>query len=187
MCSESGKLSKLKIIAGGEEMVRLRSYKRSDADYLKRWIVNERFCHQWGAKNFRYPLDDLQLNNYADFLESSENDFSFMALNETDGLPIGHIKIGRIDFSKFQGVLQFVLIGDRKYRGKGYGKEMLRLTKVYAFEILKLKRLLLGVFTNNESALKFYESIGFQIVKHHEKFYKYKKEIWDVFDMEVEK
>ena len=47
-------------------------------------------------------------------------------------------------------------------RGKGYGKEMLRLGIKFAFEVYKAKRVSLGVFENNPSAYYCYKSVGFK-------------------------
>lgn len=46
----------------------------------------------------------------------------------------------------------FVIVDD-KLRGKGFGKEMLQLAIKYAFELLKVERITLGVFANNQNAL----------------------------------
>lgn len=46
-------------------------------------------------------------------------------------------------------------------RGKGYGKEMLRLGIKYAFDS-GAKRVSLGVFENNPSAYYCYKSVGFR-------------------------
>lgn len=41
----------------------------------------------------------------------------------------------------------FVIVDDIK-RGQGYGKEMLQLALKYAFEVLKVNKVTLGVFEN---------------------------------------
>ena len=57
----------------------------------------------------------------------------------------------------------FVIVDDAK-RGQGYGKEMLKLALEFAFEILKVKTVNLGVFENNPSAYHCYKSAGFKDV-----------------------
>ena len=56
--------------------------------------------------------------------------------------------------------LGFVIV-DSKKRGMGYGKRMLEAAIKYAFEILRAEKLTLGVFENNEAALRCYKSVGF--------------------------
>lgn len=54
----------------------------------------------------------------------------------------------------------FVIVNPDK-RGKGYGKEMLRLGLKFVFEIYGAKRASLGVFENNLSAYYCYKAVGF--------------------------
>lgn len=64
-------------------------------------------------------------------------------------------------------------------RGRGYGKEMLRLAIKYAFEILKVEKITLGVFENNMSAYHCYKSVGFQDVElEADEYYHVMDEDW---------
>ncbi|MBO5579529.1 MAG: GNAT family N-acetyltransferase [Prevotella sp.] len=56
----------------------------------------------------------------------------------------------------------FVIVDDSK-RGMGYGKQMLRLAIDYARRELDAKRITLGVFCDNISAVECYKSVGFRI------------------------
>ncbi len=158
-------------------MLRLRSYKQSDCVFLQKWITDDRFCHQFCANNFSYPLDELQMEKYYNLLCKSDTDFAFMAIDENEKV-IGHIKIGKIDFEKNQGGLQFVIIEDSS-RGKGYGKEMVRLAIEYAFQTLKLSQIFLTVFAFNKSAVDCYLSVGFKEMRYNKKGYPYNGELWD--------
>ena len=56
----------------------------------------------------------------------------------------------------------------------------------YAFEILKAKKVTIGVYENNPPARACYQSLGFQEVlqeQHH--VLKYKDEEWKVIEMEI--
>lgn len=46
--------------------------------------------------------------------------------------------------------------------GQGHGKELLKLTLAYAKYELNLRKIFLYVTDNNDRAIKFYESVGFQ-------------------------
>jgi diamine N-acetyltransferase len=48
-------------------------------------------------------------------------------------------------------------------KGRGYGRQCLRLVKAYCFDTLHFHRLWLDVFENNEKALHLYTSEGFRI------------------------
>ena len=71
------------------------------------------------------------------------------------------------------------VIVDGNIRGKGYGTEMLRLGMKYAFEILGVEKITIGVFENNSRAHACYKKVGFhdtEIVK---------KAPWNVVEMEI--
>lgn len=78
------------------------------------------------------------------------------------------------------------IIVDASKRGKGYGKEMLRLALQYAFESVKASKVSLGVFANNPSAYYCYRSVGFQELPQREE-YTIRGESWECIMMEVEK
>ena len=83
-----------------------------------------------------------------------------------------HLSVRRIDNNKLMGhMLCFGLNNPNKVlefrrfttmeKGKGFGREALRLLKKLCFEQLKFHRLWLDVFDDNEVAIKLYESEGF--------------------------
>lgn len=55
-----------------------------------------------------------------------------------------------------------IAIGAREYRGKGYGAEALNLLLDYAFNLLNLNSIMLGVFAFNEAAIRCYKKVGFK-------------------------
>ena len=65
-----------------------------------------------------------------------------------------------------------------KYRGKGYGKEMLKLAVKYAFAITNVQAVHLNVFPENTRAKKCYESVGFSERKTDLNAFAYKDEAW---------
>lgn len=76
-------------------------------------------------------------------------------------LPIGTAGLSRIDRDNASAEYG-ILIGERNYRGRGYATaasgELFRI----AFEELRLKRLYLRVFEDNERAICLYLKLGFQ-------------------------
>lgn len=55
-----------------------------------------------------------------------------------------------------------IFIGEKSLWHKGYGEEATRLLLDYAFNLLNLHSVMLGVFEFNRSAVHLYEKIGFQ-------------------------
>jgi RimJ/RimL family protein N-acetyltransferase len=85
--------------------------------------------------------------------------FSIVA-NEGD-LPIGRCLLFNVDHinrSSFLGIF----IGDKEYWSKGYGREAITLLLEYAFNLLNLNSVMLGVFSFNERAIQCYKSVGFK-------------------------
>jgi RimJ/RimL family protein N-acetyltransferase len=56
-----------------------------------------------------------------------------------------------------------IIIGNKKYWNKGYGKEALNLLIDYGYKSLSLHCIFLKVYEKNKSAIGCYKSIGFQI------------------------
>ena len=59
--------------------------------------------------------------------------------------------------------LGFVIVDDSK-RGKGFGKVLVSMVVDYAFSKLGAIKVSLGVFENNPTAIRCYESVGFRRV-----------------------
>lgn len=57
-----------------------------------------------------------------------------------------------------------IFIGDKGFRGRGYGQESLQLLLEYAFDLLNLNSIMLGVFEFNLRALRTYKKLGFRVI-----------------------
>ena len=61
-----------------------------------------------------------------------------------------------------QGNLELgIMIGDRAYWNKGYGREVVRLLLDYAFHYLGARRIALTTHASNERAIRCYTACGF--------------------------
>ena len=165
-------------------MLRLRPYKSCDAKIIEKWIRDEEIFLKWGGLLFgEFPIsaqtidDKYRLNN-GDCKEP-DNFYPWVAFDE-DGRVVGHFIMRYIHGDR--RILRFgwVIIDDT-IRGKGYGYEMLSLGLKYAFEILAVDKVTIGVYVNNERAHRCYLKLGFtdkEIVK---------KEPFDVIEMEIDR
>jgi RimJ/RimL family protein N-acetyltransferase len=95
---------------------------------------------------------------------------------------VGHILLRHPSEDKSVIRFGFVIVDDSK-RGKGYGKQMLRLAIDYAQQELGAKRITLGVFCDNLSAVACYKSVGFRI--NGMDSYVIDGEKWKEFEMEL--
>lgn len=166
-------------------MLRLRPFKLCDAPYLLNWFHDEKSFTMWSANKFTYPLTMEQLITYKNNYDEDPNAWIFVALDEA-GTVVGHFMMRKADYKNQSVHLGFIVIDD-SCRGKGYGKEMLNLAKEYAFHLLKVNRITLGVFANNEGAHQCYRSVGFVDEDYHDNFLTFKGESWGLFDMALTK
>ncbi|MCR5720375.1 MAG: GNAT family N-acetyltransferase [Lachnospiraceae bacterium] len=142
--------------------MKLRDFKREDAQVIAGWIKSEDDLYKWSADRYnKYPLSGNDINeNYASLVKT-ERFYPFSAVDDKGDL-IGHFIIrypreeddSRVRFG-------FVIISP-KLRKMGYGKEMLKLGIEYVKANFEASRIDLGVFENNESARHCYEAVGFK-------------------------
>ena len=136
-------------------MLRIRPYKSTDAPTILSWCQDEKAFYQWTAGVLgSYPITQNEFS----FVESL---MPFTAFDET-GI-VGFFTLRNPNELLDELRFGFVIVNPDK-RGKGYGKEMLRLGLKFAFELYGAKRASLGVFENNLPAYYCYKSVGFDDV-----------------------
>lgn len=79
---------------------------------------------------------------------------------EADDHCIGQCALFQFDETARTAALGIV-IGDKDYWGKGYGREALQLLLDYAFRLRNLRRVWLTVNGRNERAMRAYRACGF--------------------------
>lgn len=139
-------------------MLEIRKFKMEDIDEIANWTISKEAYYKWSAGMFgNYPFEKEKMK---DFYNNANNDlffpFSFTINNEL----IGHLIMRYIDYDKKELRFGFV-INNINYRGKGYGKEMLKLAIDYAFKNFSFNVLSLVVFEENQVAYNCYKSVGF--------------------------
>lgn len=147
-------------------MLRLRPYKPKDGETIVRWLKDEITFRKWCSDRYQtFPITGEDINKK--YFENNgecadpENFYPFTAFDE-NGV-VGHLIMRFTDKEKKVLRFGYVIVDDSK-RGQGIGKEMLRLAIKYAFEILKVSKITLGVFDNNVNAQKCYLALGFKFI-----------------------
>lgn len=167
-------------------MLRLRPYKKCDAKYVVSWIKDEVEFRKWCADRYEtYPINTGDMNNHYTAYDDKDSFWPMTAFDE-NGV-VGHLIMRFTDEEKKVLRLGFVIVDDSK-RGMGYGKEMLQLSIKYAFEILGIEKITLGVFENNVQAYRCYKSVGFRDVETDEYYYFHiLGEDWKCLELELKK
>ena len=168
-------------------MLRLRPYKPSDAETILTWCKDETTFRKWTSDRYdTFPITETDMNhkyidNNGDCSES-DNFYPMTAFDE-NGIA-GHLIMRFIDADKTTLRLGFVILDDTK-RGMGYGKEMISLSIKYAFEILRVDKVTIGVFENNQPAYHCYKAAGFIDVAGEEVVCELFGEKWKVLELEI--
>ncbi|WP_278337118.1 GNAT family N-acetyltransferase [Clostridium cavendishii] len=100
---------------------------------------------------------------------------------------VGIIELREIDKRNKIGRICKFLILDKTNRGKGIGKKALIEVLRIGFEEFKLKKITLGVFEFNESAIKCYEGVGFKKEKYIRNTGKLPTGEWSLYEMSISK
>lgn len=107
------------------------------------------------------PIRPLSEATYASYDAAVPNDnYHFLVRTLEDDRLIGFVVLHSVKWGN-QSAWLALGIGASEYRGKGYGRDMLRLILNYAFSELNLYRVNLTVMEYNAPAVKAYERVGF--------------------------
>ncbi len=170
-------------------MLRLRPYKSCDAKEIVTWCKDEVSFRKWSGNRWEsYPLTEAVMNQkYIECngdCEEEDNFYPMTAFDESGA--VGHLIMRFTDEKKTTLRFGFVIVDDAK-RGMGYGKEMLQLALKYAFEILKVEKVTLGVFDNNMPAYYCYKAAGFKDVKlDKEIIIELCRQKWSIWELAIE-
>ncbi|HPE69150.1 MAG TPA: GNAT family protein [Thermotogota bacterium] len=101
--------------------------------------------------------------NQLEFIEEiSAKDLPWFSIRSADGKELlgrcGLFAIDHVDRSAMCGIF----VGNKDAWGKGIGFEAMQLLLDYAFHLLNLHSVMLGVFEFNQRALQLYRKLGFQ-------------------------
>ncbi|MDO5436412.1 MAG: GNAT family protein [Clostridia bacterium] len=162
--------------------MRLRPYKRCDAETIEKWISDRDVFLKWGGQYLgEFPvtadvLNDRYFSGNGNCTEE-DNFYPWTAIDD-DNRPVGHFIMRYVNGDHRQIRFGWVVVDDA-LRGKGYGKQMLCLGLKYAFEILGAQKVTLGVFEHNDPAHCCYRKAGFTDTGIVE------KEPWNLVEMEI--
>jgi RimJ/RimL family protein N-acetyltransferase len=163
-------------------MLKLRGFEPSDAEIIVQWIGCEREFRMWCADQYdHFPIKAEDMVTMYEKRGKTGTFFPMTVVDENDDAA-GHLILRYAD--EFREVVRFgFIIIDDSLRGRGIGREMLRLAKEYAVSVLGAKWLTLGVFANNLSALKCYRSVGFHEAGREVEEFEIFDEKWKCIEM----
>ena len=105
---------------------------------------------------------------------------------ENGNINIGHAQICKIDHHNKKARISRILIGDKRYRGKGLSSLIIKELLSVVFVELNLFEVELFVLKTNNPAITCYRKSGFQI-KNSIEDYVVKGEIIPLYEMTISK
>jgi RimJ/RimL family protein N-acetyltransferase len=130
-----------------------------DADLWATWLNDLEVALPLGDEAYGLFTAEDQARDIADII--AHHDHAFTIVERASGRPIGRcllFGLNKTDRSTEVGIF----IGDKGSWGKGYGTEAMRLLLDYAFNLLNLHSVMLGVYSFNERAFSLYRRLGFR-------------------------
>ena len=141
------------------ERIYLRPVKVADArmEYV-RWLNDPEVNQFLEIRFVRHTLPALK-KYIAKVLKNP--DTIFLAIILKDGYKhIGNIKLGPIDKNHKLAEIG-IMIGDKNSWGNGYATDAIKLLTDYAFNELKLHKIIAGAYENNIGSVKAFLKLGF--------------------------
>jgi RimJ/RimL family protein N-acetyltransferase len=140
------------------DAVYLSPMNPDDAAVYAKWLNDGRVADTLGVA---YEL--LSDAKEKKFLEDADagGDYHFAVVRSEDDVLLGNASLFNIN-RNYRSMETGLFIGDAENWGKGYGKEALRLILGFAFSTINAHRVFLRAHSDNERALKCYESVGFK-------------------------
>jgi [ribosomal protein S5]-alanine N-acetyltransferase len=146
-------------LAGSQ--VYLRALERADLNetYLA-WLNDPEVTRYLETGVFPSTLEDLE--KFYETVTGSRSQVILAIVDKKSDRHIGNVKLGPIDWIHRRAVFG-ILIGEKKFWGRGIGEEVTRLMVEYAFQRLNLNRVTLGVTAEHQPAVRCYEKVGFRV------------------------
>ena len=142
------------------KLVRLRALESSDIAPSHEFVNNYETM-RGVTSGMLYPSSFEDETRWANGQSSyTHGEYQFGVETLKDGVFIGRCGFIRVDWKNRLAELG-ILIGDKNYRGHGFGSDAVNVLCRFGFEELNLHKVKASVFDFNEGALRAYEKCGF--------------------------
>lgn len=166
------------------ERLGLRAPERHHVDHFLRWLNNPE-VYQF-IQRYK-PLGRIEEEELLQNMHKRAEDAMFVIeVREPggSGLPIGSCGLHRLNLPNRSAELG-ILIGEKEYWGRGFGREAMNLLCSYGFQQLNLNRIGLEVYEYNARAIRCYERVGFRLEGRRREARFWDGRHWDVLQMGI--
>lgn len=159
-------------------MIILSKLTPEDFETFKSWIGSEKELVQFAGTLFSYPLNDKQLHNY---INNPQRKAFKVILKET------HEMIGNVELNLENKTprLSRLIIGNKHYRGKKIGKQIILKLLEMAFINYNTECVDVNVYDWNITAMKSYESVGFEETPEKSYSHEMNFKMWTAINMNI--
>lgn len=140
------------------KLVKLRAYENGDVEKAQAF-VNDPELKYLLMPGVPYPITLADEKNFIEGISAFKETYSF-AIETLEGEYIGGCGLNNVDWKNRVGTVG-IFIGEKKYWGKGYGTDAMKVLIGFIFDEMNLNRIVLNVYSFNERAIKSYEKCGF--------------------------
>lgn len=137
--------------------VYLKKIKYSNKKYFAKWWRDKELLKL--TSGILERISDREVDKYFRNILNSKNDYHFMII--LNKRVIGHISLAK---GKNHWYETQIVIGEKRYWGKGYGSKAIKLL-IQKAKQLKIFKIYLEVRPTNIKAIRAYERCGFQQIK----------------------
>jgi len=144
-----------------------RTFDKKNINFLKNFIKEVNLGHDINYENHTTTLGKENVKKLKNSYKQKKVRTEFLGIFEKkEFIHIGNIKYDPIDLNNKFAIMG-ILIGNKKYRGKGTFKEVFTETCKKINTKYKIKKIFLGLGKDNMIAKKAYEKVGFKVYKNN--------------------
>jgi RimJ/RimL family protein N-acetyltransferase len=166
----------------------LRALENRDLDAL--WQAQQDFDLQLITDGDAPPVSDVQTRAFwEDIIANPGVALRYFAIeplagNTGEGQLVGACSLQQIDMRNRHAELGIFMISTQR-RGQGYGTDAVQTLLSYAFDVVRLDKVHLGVYDFNEAGIRSYERVGFRYEGRLRQQIYYQGRYWDEWPMGI--
>lgn len=138
----------------------LRALEEGDLERTQRWHNDPEIYHAL-VDGFRFVSAQAESDWLAKRAGYSPTEVNLAICLSPGRKHIGNIYLRPINLT-FRNAVLGVFIGEKKHRGRGFGRQALCALLRHAFGDLGLHRIYFEVLADNKPAIRLYETVGFK-------------------------
>ena len=160
----------------------LSPVSKNDIALFHSWISDLEVTKTTLSSAKIFTLEDER--DWFAYIERSTDDKVLAIVAKNNSKVIGSIGLHKIVNPDRRASLG-IMIGDKRYWGKGYGREAIVLMLDFAFTVLNLHSVYLGVFAFNKRALRAYSAVGFKEYGRQREAHFWGGKYYDIIQMDI--